>query len=58
MNNPEIVRRKTPNGGDYSEFYMLDKNGNLAKSKEDAVEFRILEKKTDGTLVKTTYGRM
>lgn len=58
MKNPEVVYEKTPNGGDYSEFYMIDKSGNLAKTKEDAVEFRILEKKADGTLVKTTYGMM
>ena len=58
MTNPEIVREPTPNGGDYSEFYMLDKNGNLAKTKAEAVEFRILEKRNDGTIVQTTYGMM
>jgi hypothetical protein len=54
--NPEIVYEKTPNGGDYSEFYMLDKNGNLAKTEDEAVEFRILEKRNDGSVVETTYG--
>jgi hypothetical protein len=58
MKNPQVVYDKTPNGGDYSEFYMLDKSGNLAKTKEEATEFRILEKLNDGTIVKTTYGIM
>jgi len=56
MKNPEVVHEKTPNGGDYSELYLIDKSGNLAKSREDAVEFRVLEKKNDGTLVNTIYG--
>lgn len=55
MTNPEIRHEKTPNGGDYSECYYLDKNGNLAKSIEEAVEIRILEKTQDGVLVQTTY---
>jgi hypothetical protein len=46
MKNPEVVHEKTPNGGDYSEFYLIDKSGNLAKSREEAVEFRVLEKRT------------
>lgn len=56
MTNPEIVRGKTPNGGDYSEMYYLDKSGNLAKTTQEAVEFRILEKTDAGELVQTTYG--
>lgn len=58
MKNPEVVHEKTPAGGDYSEFYLLDKEGNLAKTEKEAVEFRILEKKNDGTLVNTTYGKV
>lgn len=58
MKNPEVVHERTPNGGDYSEFYLIDKSGNLAKSREEAVEFRVLEKKNDGTLVNTVYGLM
>ncbi|MBO5917392.1 MAG: hypothetical protein J6Q14_01335 [Oscillospiraceae bacterium] len=55
MINPERVNQPTPAGGDYSELYKLDRRGNLAKRDEDIVEFRILEKKSDGTLLKTTY---
>ena len=58
MKNPEVTNEPTPNGGDYSEFYLLDKNGNLAKTREEAVEFRILEKKNDGSLINTTYGML
>ena len=58
MKNPEVTHEPTPNGGDYSEFYLLDKNGNLAKTREEAVEFRILEKKNDGSLINTTYGML
>ena len=56
MINPERKNEKTPNGGDYSELYYLDKAGNLAESMEDAVEFRILEKKNGGEIVYETYG--
>ena len=55
MINPERVDQPTPAGGDYSELYKLDRAGNLAKRDEDVVEYRILEKKADGTLLKTTY---
>ena len=48
MTNPEVRRMPTPAGGDYSEFYLLDKNGNLAKTLEEAVEFRLVEKTNDG----------
>lgn len=58
MKNPEVTHEPTPSGGDYSEFYLLDKNGNLAKTREEAVEFRILEKKNDGSLINTTYGML
>lgn len=58
MKNPEVVREKTPNGGDYSEMWYLDKNGEAAKTMREAVEFRILEKTNDGKLIQTTYGRL
>lgn len=56
MKNPEVVREKTPDGGDYSELWYLDKNGEVAKTMEDATQFRILEKTKRGELVQTTYG--
>lgn len=58
MVNPEVVREPTPNGGDYSALYKLDKDGNLAKEEKDVVELRITEMKNDGTLVCTTYARV
>lgn len=56
--NPEVRREPTPAGGDYSEFYLLDKDGNLAQTLEEAVEFRLVEKTNDGQIVMTTYGIM
>lgn len=56
MTNPEIVREKTPNGGDYSEMYYLDKDGNLAGSMATATQFRILEKTNSGEIIQETYG--
>lgn len=58
MTNPEIRREPTPNGGDYSEFWYLDKNGEVAKTMKDATQFRILEKKDNGEIVQTTYGKL
>jgi hypothetical protein len=58
MKNPVIAKGQTPNGGDYSEFWYLDKDGNVAKSKDEATQFRILEKKNNGDLVQTTYGEL
>ena len=58
MINPEVRREPTPAGGDYSEFYLLDKDGNLAQTLEEAVEFRLVEKTNDGRVLMTTYGRM
>ena len=58
MTNPEVVRGKTPNGGDYSEFWYLDKNGNPAESVKTATQFRILEMTDDGKLIQTTYGTL
>jgi hypothetical protein len=56
VTNPERVNEKTPNGGDYSEFYYLDKDGNLADTIKDAKTFRILEKTNNGDTVFETYG--
>lgn len=56
MTNPEIVREKTPNGGDYSEFWYLDEHGEVAESMRTATQFRILEKTNDGNIIQTTYG--
>lgn len=56
MTNPERVNEKTPNGGDYSEMYYLDKDGNLAESMETATNFRILEKTNNGDIVLETWG--
>lgn len=56
MTNPERVNKKTPNGGAYSEFYYLDKDGNLAENRETATQFRILEKDKNGETIHTTYG--
>lgn len=56
MTNPERSNEKTPNGGDYSEMYYLDKDGNLAESMEAAKTFRILERLENGDIVQETYG--
>lgn len=56
MTNPVVAHEKTPNGGDYSEFWYLDKDGSPSESMETATNFKILELKEDGTLVQTTYG--
>lgn len=56
MTNPERVNEKTPNGGDYSEMYYLDKDGNLAESMKTATNFRILEKTNNGDVVQETCG--
>ena len=58
MTNPEIVREHTPNGGDYSEAWHLDRNGNKAETMEDAVTIRILEKKDNGEIVGGTFGSL
>lgn len=58
MTNPEVVKEPTPNGGDYSEFWYLTKNGEVAKNIEEATQFRILEKTNDGRLIQTTYGML
>jgi hypothetical protein len=58
MNNPEVVKEQTPNGGDYSEMYYLDKDGNLAASIETAKQFRLLERKNSGEIVNEILGLM
>lgn len=45
----------TPNGGDYSEIYFLDKNGNSVDETK-AVKCVIRECKKDGTLINETFG--
>lgn len=52
----ERIDEKTPAGGDYSQIYYLDGNGNLAEA-EKATEFIIRECTGDGTLIKETYGK-
>lgn len=56
MTNPEVVKEPTPNGGDYSEFWYLDRNGDVAESMETATQFKILEFTNNGELLQTTYG--
>ena len=56
MTNPEIIKGKTPNGGDYSEMWYFDKDGEAAESMETAVHFRIFEKNSKGETIQTTYG--
>lgn len=52
----ERINEKTPNGGDYSEMYYLDKNGDPVDKKK-AVRGILRECKKDGTLVKETFVR-
>jgi len=53
----EKVMGKTPNGGDYSEIFYLDADGNSVEASE-AVRCVIRECLIDGTLVKETWGVM
>lgn len=55
MQNPEIHKGKTPNGGDYSELWYLDKNGQTAKNMADAKQCKVCEYKNSGELVYETY---
>jgi hypothetical protein len=57
VKNPRVIRERSPNGGDYSEIFLLDKTGNLAKTENDVAEIRILEKTNDGNVVQTTYAK-
>ena len=47
---------KTPNGGDYSEIYYQDDNGNPVDETK-ATRFILRECKSDGTLVHEIFGR-
>ena len=47
----------TPNGGDYSEIFYLDENGNSV-DKEMATRAVIKEYKKDGTLIYETFGNI
>lgn len=51
----EKVIRKTPSGGDYSEIYYLDDDGNPAEN-DVATKCMIRECKADGTLLNEIYG--
>lgn len=51
------VNEPTPNGGDYSEIFYLDKHGNRVDEK-DAETCIIRECKKDGTLVNEIHGVM
>lgn len=52
----ERINEKTPCGGDYSEIFYFDDNGNPIDAKE-ATKFVIRECDHDGNLIKETYGR-
>ena len=49
------VKGKTPSGGDYSEIFYYDDNGNEV-DEEDATNCRIRECKKDGTVINEIYG--
>lgn len=51
----EKIEEKTPSGGDYSEIYYMDKDGNPT-DKNDAVTCIIRECKPDGTLLNEIHG--
>lgn len=55
MTSYEKIEEKTPSGGDYSEIYYMDKDGNPT-DKEDAVTCIIRECKSDGTLLNEIHG--
>lgn len=50
----EIIKGRTPSGGDYTVVMFKDKDGK-ATDKEHAVSYEIQEYKDDGTLIQTTY---
>jgi hypothetical protein len=47
----------TPNGGDYSEIYYLNDNGEPADEKE-ATNCIIRECRSDGSLINETFGEV
>lgn len=55
MANYKKIEEKTPSGGDYSEIYYMDKDGN-STDEEDAVSCIIRECKSDGTLLNEIFG--
>lgn len=56
-NNPndKVWWKETPNGGDYSEIYYMDKYGNPT-DEDEAVTCIIRECKSDGTLLNEIHG--
>jgi|GEM_PF-439804 len=54
MNYKKVIHN-TPAGGDYSEIYYFDLNFNIV-DEENASKCIIRECKSDGTLVKETFG--
>lgn len=54
MASKKIIE-KTPNGGDYSEIFYFDKNGNPT-DEENAVKCIIRECKKNGELVGEIFG--
>ena len=55
MDNPERINKPTPNGGAYSEIWLLDKDGFPAKSRADVTQSKILEFSSNDELIQTTY---
>ena len=51
----ERINEKTPYGGDYSEAFFFDEDGNTT-DKDNAVSFIIRECLNDGTLLAETFG--
>lgn len=49
------IEEKTPSGGDYSEIYYMDKDGNPT-DEDEAVTCVIRECKSDGTLLNEVFG--
>lgn len=45
------IDEPTPNGGDYSELYWFDSEGNVVDTEEEAATGVIRECKADGTLI-------
>lgn len=49
------IDEPTPNGGDYSELYWFDNEGNVVDAEEEATKGVIRECKADGTLINETW---
>lgn len=57
MYKEDLIKREagpTPNGGDYSEVYYMDDDGNIVPE-ENATRGIIRECKNDGTLISETF---